>query len=68
MRYKRSIGVMRQDDWQQVMDMLNHYLQYVQDDQSSDNEQINDVKLMIHKLEHYIALPSQRSYSFNRWS
>jgi hypothetical protein len=68
MSYKRSIGVMRQDDWQQVMNMLNHYLQYVQGDLTSSNDQINDIKLMIQKFQHHIDLPSQQSHSFNRWS
>ena len=68
MRYRRSIGVMRQDDWQQLIEMLNEYLIYVQHDQSSTNDKINEVKLLIHKLEHYIDRPSQQSYSFNRWS
>jgi len=48
--------------------MLNEYLIYIQEDQSSANDKINDVKLLIHKLEHYIDRPSQQSYSFNRWS
>ncbi|MFU8928291.1 hypothetical protein [Acinetobacter puyangensis] len=68
MQYRRSIGVMRQDDWQELMNMLNHYLQYVQNDPASSNDQINDIKLLIHKLQHHIDLPPQRTYSFNRWS
>lgn len=68
MQYKRSIGVMRQDDWQQIMNMLNHYLQYVQDDLVSTNDQINDIKLMIHKLQHHLDSRPQQTYSFNRWS
>lgn len=68
MKYNRSIGVMSKDDWQSVMNMLNHYLQYVQDDQANSNDQINDIKLMIHKLQHHIDRPAQQSYSFNRWS
>lgn len=68
MQYRRSVGVMRKDDWQQVMSMLNHYLQYVQDDLASSNDQINDIKLLIHKLQHHIDRPAQHSYSFNRWS
>ncbi|WP_245114281.1 hypothetical protein [Acinetobacter pittii] len=68
MRYRRSIGVMRQDDWQQLVEMLNEYLNYVQEDDDSSNDKINDVKLLIHKLQHYIDRPVQQSYSFNRWS
>ena len=68
MRYKRSIGVMRQEDWQQLIEMLNEYLIYVQEDDGSSNDKINDVKLLIHKLQHHIDLPVQQSYSFNRWS
>lgn len=68
MRYKRSIGVMRQDDWHQLIEMLNEYLVYVQQDVSSTNDKINDIKLLIHKLEHHIDRPEQQSYSFNRWS
>lgn len=68
MRYKRSIGVMRQDDWQQLIEMLKEYLNYVQEDDSSSNDKINDVKLLIHKLQHHIDRPAQQSYSFNRWS
>ncbi len=68
MRYRRSIGVMRQDDWQELIEMLNEYLIYVQHDQGSTNDKINEVKLLIHKLEHYIDRPAQQSYSFNRWS
>jgi len=59
---------MRQDNWQELIEMLNEYLIYIQEDQSSTNDKINDVKLLIHKLEHYIDRPSQQSYSFNRWS
>ncbi|MCW8693001.1 hypothetical protein [Acinetobacter baumannii] len=68
MRYRRSIGVMRQDDWQQLVEMLNEYLNYVQEDDNSSNDKINDVKLLIHKLQHHIDRPAQQSYSFNRWS
>ncbi|MEW0954314.1 hypothetical protein KWD60_18450 [Acinetobacter baumannii] len=68
MRYRRSIGTMRKEDWQQLIEMLNEYLIYVQKDDSSSNEKINDVKLLIHKLQHHIDLPVQQSYSFNRWS
>lgn len=68
MRYKRSIGAMRQDDWQQLFEMLNEYLNYVQEDDSSSNDKINAVKLLIHKLQHHIDRPAQQSYSFNRWS
>lgn len=68
MQYKRSIGAMREQDWQQVMAMLNHYLDYMQQDAESTNEQINDIKLMIHKLEQHMDLPRYRTYSFNRWS
>ncbi|WP_414436142.1 hypothetical protein [Acinetobacter bereziniae] len=68
MRYKRSIGVMRQEDWQQLVEMLNQYLIYVQEDDSSSNDKINDVKLLINKLLHHIDRPVQQSYSFNRWS
>ncbi len=68
MRYKRSIGVMRQDDWQQLIKMLNEYLIYVQEDASSSNDKINDVKLRIYKLQHHIDRPVNQSYSFNRWS
>lgn len=39
MQYKRSIGAMREQDWQQVMTMLNHYLDYMQQDAESTNEQ-----------------------------
>ncbi|MGR3978023.1 hypothetical protein FW754_10170 [Acinetobacter sp. 1207_04] len=68
MRYRRSIGVMRQNDWQQLVEMLNEYLNYVQEDDGSNNDKINDVKLLIHKLQHHIDRPAQQSYSFNRWS
>ena len=59
MRYRRSIGVMRQDDWQQLVEMLNEYLNYVQEDDNSSNDKINDVKLLIHKLQHHIDRPAQ---------
>lgn len=68
MQYRRSVGVMRQDDWQQLIEMLSEYLIYVQHDQSSTNDKINEVKLRIHKLEHYMDRPAQKIYSFNRWS
>ena len=68
MRYRRSIGVMLQDDWQQLIEMLNQYLVYIQEDNSSTNDKINDVKLLIQKLQHHIDRPAQQSYSFNRWS
>lgn len=68
MRYRRSIGTMRKEDWHQLIEMLNEYLNYVQEDDSSSNDKINDVKLLIHKLQHHIDRPAQQSYSFNRWS
>lgn len=68
MRYRRSIGVMRQNDWQQIIIILNEYLINIQQDESSTNDKINDVKLLIHKLEHHIDRSAQKSYSFNRWS
>ncbi|ENU29604.1 hypothetical protein F991_02091 [Acinetobacter sp. CIP-A165] len=68
MRYKRSIGVMRQEDWQQLIEILDEYLIYVQKDNSSSNDKINDVKLLINKLQHHIDRPVSQNYSFNRWS
>lgn len=68
MRYKRSIGVMRKEDWQQLMQMLDEYLIYVQQDSSSSNDKINGVKLLIYKLEQEIDKPAHQNYSFNRWS
>ena len=68
MQYKRSIGAMRQEDWQQLTDMLDDYLQCVQADLSSTNDQINAVKLMIEKLQHNINLPVRQCYTpNNRW-
>ena len=68
MRYKRSIGVMRQDDWQRLVNILNDHLTCIQQDEQVTNEQINEVKLLIQKLEHHTSLKLHRSYSFNRWS
>lgn len=68
MRYKRSIGAMRQDDWQLLVEILNNHLTCIQQNEQVTNEQINEVKLLIQKLEHHINLPLYRSYSFNRWS
>lgn len=68
MPYKRSIGVMRQDDWKQLIEIMDEYLGYVQRDVNSSNDKINEIKLLIHKLHHHIDLPAQQSYSFNRWS
>ncbi|WP_288497707.1 hypothetical protein [uncultured Acinetobacter sp.] len=68
MRYKRSIGAMRQDDWQRLVNIVNDHLMCIQQDEQVTNEQINDVKLLIQKLEHHISLPPHRNYSFNRWS
>lgn len=67
-RFNRSIGVMRKENWQQLIEILDEYLIYVQQDQNSTNDKINDVKLIIHKLQHYIDRPTHQSYSFNRWS
>ncbi|QNX07080.1 hypothetical protein [Acinetobacter seifertii] len=68
MRYKRSIGAMRKEDWQQLIEILDEYLIFVQQDNGSTNDKINDVKLLVHKLQHHIDSPAQQSYSFNRWS
>jgi len=68
MRYKRSIGAMRKENWQQLIEMLNEYLIYIQEDVSSSNDKINDVKLLIHKLQQHVEGSVQQSYSFNRWS
>ncbi|XZY03599.1 hypothetical protein ACT4XO_15660 [Acinetobacter baumannii] len=68
MRYKRSKGVMRKEDWQRLMQMLDEYLIYVQQDSSSSNDKINGVKLLIYKLEEEIDKPVHQNYSFNRWS
>ena len=67
-RFNRSIGVMRKENWQQLIEILDEYLIYVQQDQNSTNDKINDVKLIIHKLQHYIDRPTHQSNSFNRWS
>ncbi|HHW53340.1 hypothetical protein ABFP04_13400 [Acinetobacter towneri] len=68
MGYKRSIGAMRKEDWKKLVEMLGDYLVYVQADDCSSNDKINDVKLLIHKLQHHLDRPIQQSYSFNRWS
>ncbi|CAI3132651.1 hypothetical protein MWMV18_MWMV18_03584 [Acinetobacter calcoaceticus] len=67
-RFNRSIGVMRKSDWDQVIEIINEYLIFIQHEDSSTNDKINDVKLLIHKLEYHIDRPVQQSYSFNRWS
>ncbi|OUY05505.1 hypothetical protein [Acinetobacter populi] len=67
MQYRRSIGVMRQDDWQQVIDMLDNYLLYVQQDINSTNDNINDIKLLIHKLQHNMNLPPRYDYNIRNW-
>lgn len=67
-RFNRSIGVMRKENWQQLIEILDEYLIYVQQDDSSTNDKINDVKLLINKLQHHMNRPVQQSYSFNRWS
>ncbi len=68
MRYKRSIGAMRKEDWRQLIEMLNEYLIYVQEDECSSNDKINDVKQLIHKIQQHADGSVQQSYSFNRWS
>lgn len=68
MRYRRSIGVMHQKDWQIIINMLNDYLTYIQQNSLSTNDQINDLKTMIYKLEQHVSRPIQQNYSFNRWS
>ena len=50
MQYNRSIGAMRQDDWQRLVDILNYHLTCIQQDEQVTNEQINEVKLLIQKL------------------
>ena len=45
-RFNRSIGVMRKENWQQLIEILDEYLIYVQQDDSSTNDKINDVKLL----------------------
>ncbi|MBF6960323.1 hypothetical protein [Acinetobacter baumannii] len=54
MRYKRSIGAMRKEDWQQLIQMLDEYLIYVQQDNSSTNDKINNVKILVHKLQQHM--------------
>ncbi len=67
MGYKRSIGVMRQDDWNQVMDILENHLSKVQQDSQSTNDQINDMKMLIQRLEQHIDSPARQTYSFKRY-
>lgn len=59
-RYNRNIGPVRYVDYQEIIRMLNHYLEYVQQDNESTNDQMNDIKLMIHKVQHHIDLPYKR--------
>lgn len=49
-------------NWQQLIEMMNEYLIYVQEDNSSSNDKINDVKLLIHKLQRHIDRLVQQSY------
>ena len=58
---------MRQDDWNQVMDILENHLSKVQQDSQSTNDQFNDMKMLIQRLEQHIDSPARQTYSFKRY-
>lgn len=68
MKYRRSIGTVRTEDLIYLVQILEDYLKYIQIDNESSNQKINDIKLMIHKLQHNIDLPVRQTYlARGRW-
>ena len=67
MRYSRSIGPLRQQDYEHMIQLLEQHLNYVQSDHNVTNDQINDVKLMIQKIQHHLAVPPRRDFTFYKY-
>lgn len=54
MNYDRRIGVLRKDDYTRIQFVLEGYLEEIQDSDETTNEEINDLKTLIWKVNHQL--------------
>ncbi len=52
--YDRRIGVLRKDDYTRIQFVLEGYLEKIQDSDETTNEEINDLKTLIWKVNHQL--------------
>lgn len=67
MRYSRSIGKLREQDYEYIICLLEQHLNCIQSNACSTNEEINDIKLMIQKMQNHLSVPLRREYSIYRY-
>ncbi|MDC5516951.1 hypothetical protein NRA64_09105 [Acinetobacter baumannii] len=67
MRYSRSIGKLRDQDYQYIVQLLEQHLNCIQSNLTSTNEEINDIKLLIQKIQHHISVPQRSDFSVYRY-
>lgn len=66
MRYSRSIGKLRDEDYHYIIQLLEQHLNCIQSNFNSTNEEINDIKLLIQKIDHHISVPKRSDFSVYR--
>jgi len=67
MRYSRSIGKLREQDYEYIICLLEQHLNCIQSNASSTNEEINEIKLMIQKIQHHLSVPVRKDFSVYKY-
>jgi len=52
--YDRKVGQLRKEDYLKIKKILDLYLENVQDIDTTTNDEINDLKTLIWKVEHQV--------------
>lgn len=53
--YSRNIGMLRKEDYVFIRENLDHYLAYLQSQDTDKSKEIDDLKVFFIKLDHAIA-------------
>ena len=53
--YSRNIGMLRKEDYVFIRENLDHYLVYLQSQDTDKSKEIDDLKVFFIKLDHAIA-------------
>ncbi|MDC4409313.1 hypothetical protein NQ656_04480 [Acinetobacter baumannii] len=67
MRYSRSIDKLREQDYEYIICLLEQHLNCIQSNASSTNEEINEIKLMIQKIQHHLSVPVRKDFSVYKY-
>lgn len=54
--YDRKVGQLRKEDYLKIKKILDLYLEHIQSNDVTTNNELNDLKTLIWKVEHQVAI------------